>query len=73
MGRRPTMKGTPPLDYQERMARAEDEAAAASLEALGRTSDNDARSRILTSARRSSEQAAFHRWLARRLRAFGFR
>jgi hypothetical protein len=67
------MKGTPPLDYQERMAKAEDEAAAASLEALGQICDSDARSRVMTSARRSSEQAAFHRWLARRLRAIGFR
>ena len=73
MRRRPVMKGASPLDYQERMAVAEDEQASASLEALAETRDPRARAGIMTKARASAEQAAFHRWLAGRLRALGFR
>jgi hypothetical protein len=67
------MKGAPPLDYQQRMAVAEDEAAAATLEAIDETRDPEARARLLTRARASAEQAAIHNWLVRRLRAFGYR
>lgn len=73
MGRRPTMKGGRPLDYQQRMAIAEQEAAAASLEAIAETRNPDDRARLITHARASAEQAVTHNWLARRLRAFGFR
>jgi hypothetical protein len=66
------MKGASPLDYQQRMAIAEQEAEAAALDALADTYEPEARARTMTSARASAEQAAFHRWLARRLRVFGF-
>ena len=71
--RRPRMKCASPLDYQEQMAVAEDEQASASLAALAATPDSRVRAGIMTKARASAEQAAFHRWLARRLRALGFR
>jgi hypothetical protein len=67
------MKGASPLDYQERMADAEDEAAVAALAALDHNRNEETPARTLKRARASEEQAAFHRWLARRLRAFGFR